>query len=506
MEVYKEHIKDLLATSGTAPPVRLFDSADGLIIKGLREEVVTSPEDVFRVLAQGESRRQVGATSFNQHSSRSHVIVRLWIEGRSADGSTNGKSGGSSTASSLSLVDLAGSESVRLSGSSERRQEGHYINQSLMTLGKVVYALSEQDPNDPNPKKKHVPYRDSKLTRLLQPSLSGSAQVVLICCISPLVGHLEESHNTFKFATRAKKIPQKAVVQETADEQTLLQSYRQEIEDLRQQLADLKKQQESVDSTVSSSSSVEMAQEDEMQELAESIKKLEHLIIRSKAIAPRPEDLLDFTDKDNDDDDDDADTMQKDLLALANNIQAVTATPARPATSAPTTPVASPRDAQTDQDMEAELNRIQGILGSVLKKRRDERSTDAEVKLLRAQLEKQEETVSLRKADAAFLQKQLEEKDDLLQEVSKLLEAVEIRQSELERENQRLRKEVETLKANQFVQAKSVEPIVRKEKPEAPVLDTKSSQEETPLDIMQEFEDDQDDSEALDDLLGKALI
>ena len=511
LEVYKEHIKDLLATSETAPPVRLFDSADGLVIKGLREEVVTSPEDVFRVLAQGESRRQVGATSFNQHSSRSHVIVRLWIEGRAADDAATStpslsKKGKASTSSSLSLVDLAGSESVRLSGSSERRQEGHYINQSLMTLGKIVYALSEIDPNDEeNAKKKHIPYRDSKLTRLLQPSLSGNAQVVLICCISPMVNHLEESHNTFKFAIRAKKIPQKAEVQETADEQTLLQSYRQEINDLRQQLADLRNQQESTASTVSSNSSTDLGQEDEMTELAESIKKLEHLIIRSKAIAPNPEDLIDFSDRDNDNDDE----MQTSLLALAT--QNPTESPMRNAT--PTTPVASPRDEKTDKDMEAELSRIQGILGSVLKKRRDERSTDHEVKLLRAQLEKQEETVSLRKADASFLQRQLEEKDDLLQEVSKLLEAVEIRQSELERENQRLRSELDALKSPKLVPSpannsssptsppKLTNGLIKKivptipEEPEKPVTESKMS-----------AASEKDDSDNLDDLLGPVLI
>ena len=504
LEVYKEHIKDLLATSETAPPVRLFDSADGLVIKGLREEVVTSPEDVFRILAQGESRRQVGATSFNQHSSRSHVIVRLWIEGRTADdqqASSSSKKSKPSTSSSLSLVDLAGSESVRLSGSSERRQEGHYINQSLMTLGKIVYALSEVDPNEDNQKKKHIPYRDSKLTRLLQPSLSGSAQVVLICCVSPMVKHLEESHNTFKFAIRAKKIPQKAEVQETADEQTLLQSYRQEIDDLRQQLADLKKHQDATASTVSSSSSVDMEQEDEMTELADSIKKLEHLIIRSKAIAPNPEDLIDFSEHGNENDDDD---MQTSLLALAtqNSVE----TPVRNA--APSTPITSPRDEKTDKDMEAELSRIQGILGSVLKKRRDTQSTDHEVKLLRAQLEKQEETVSLRKADASFLQRQLEEKDDLLQEVSKLLEAVEIRQSELERENQRLRSELEILKSRHAVPTPA---NILSSSPAPPKLVNGLSKNVAPIPEEPEkpkepAASEKDDSDNVDERLGPMMI
>lgn len=260
LEVYNEQIRDLLATNPlSAPPVRIFDNAAGQqIVTGLKEEVVTTPEQVFACLAQGEARRHVGATNMNAHSSRSHVMVRLWIESSEAVSSyqyetsprrlTAENSG--VRVSSLSLVDLAGSESIRLSGGvSERLQEGHYINKSLMALAKVVYALSENSKHESEGistgKRKHVPYRDSKLTRLLQPSLAGNAQVTIICCISPQVNHLEESQNTLKFAVRAKKIPQKAVVQEgMSDEKTLLQSYREEIELLKRQLKDMQEQQE----------------------------------------------------------------------------------------------------------------------------------------------------------------------------------------------------------------------------------------------------------------------
>lgn len=147
--------------------------------------MVTCPKQVFKILAQGESRRKIGATNMNHHSSRSHVMVRLWIESRATttsgnSPSSNGGRGKNSSppvrVSSLSLVDLAGSESVRLHGTDEvRRQEGHYINKSLMALGKVVYALSEQGKMENKPIKErfqkfhHIPYRDSKLTRILQP-------------------------------------------------------------------------------------------------------------------------------------------------------------------------------------------------------------------------------------------------------------------------------------------------------------------------------------------------
>ena len=472
LEVYKEHIRDLLAT-GTVEPVRLFDSADGLVIKGLQEKVVTSPNQVFKLLAQGEAQRQVGATHMNQHSSRSHVIVRLWIESRGMTGagahsnnctapgtvstsvssasslsSLDGARGGGVRISSLSLVDLAGSESVRLSGSSERRQEGHYINKSLMTLGQVVNALSERS-QDNGTKKQHIPYRDSKLTRLLQPSLSGNAQVVLVCCISPLVSHIEESHNTFKFAMRAKKIPQKATIQEaTDDDKTLLQSYREEIEVLKQQLKELRQQQEqymkasehSVSSMISSSG--DSVAESEMEELVEAIQTMEKLILKTSPASPavRPEDLFDFSANV-----DDVDDEEENLLALVSNSEAT------PAAKAMTTPQ---KDRSANKDFQSELSRIQGLLGSVLKKRMTAGSaekaqasaSEKEVRNLRVQLEEQQVATSLRKADSTFLQAQLEEKDNLLHEVSKILEAVEERQAKLEAENAALRKELAALK------------------------------------------------------------
>ena len=214
LEIYNEQIIDLL--SETPHAVRIFESPkEGVVVRGLREEVVTSPQDVYDWVAQGELRRQVGSTNMNKHSSRSHAIFRLWIESKSPEGGVR--------VSSLSLVDLAGSESVRLTGNTgDRQKEGQYINKSLTTLGQVVFKLSElKRRHDDNTMKSHIPYRDSKLTRLLQPSLSGNAQIVLISCISPQVSHLQESHNTLKFAIRAKRIQQHATVSEVSDEKTM---------------------------------------------------------------------------------------------------------------------------------------------------------------------------------------------------------------------------------------------------------------------------------------------
>jgi centromeric protein E len=481
LEVYKEHIRDLLVsnslqrnggsmlTASAHVPIRLFDSANGLVIKGLVEEVVTTPEQVFQLLAQGEARRQVGATHLNQYSSRSHTIFRLWIESR--------RTGGSDSAvrlSSLSLVDLAGSESVRLTGSTERQQEGHYINKSLMTLGKVVYALSEGVENS-----KHVPYRDSKLTRLLQPSLSGSAQVVLICCISPIVSHIEESHNTFKFACRAKRIPQHAVIQE-ADEKSLLQSYRDEIEELKRQLREAGEERKQLLKTRSSISSAISAQplaaysdvdEDEISELVKSIQTMELLILKTRPFSRRstsltasspststhPETLFDIDMEFDRDDENLLVSADEEPPAIAPNH---VSTPLRgPVTSADDFVLTT----EEDSVLHSELSRIQGLLRSVIRKRSaagsvessrlgvvpSSRNNEEELRSLRAQLEMQEVASSFRKADASFLQQQLEEKDELLQEVSKILEAVEERQIRLEEENAALRKELALLrKAN----------------------------------------------------------
>jgi hypothetical protein len=316
------------------------------------------------------------------------------------------------------------------------RVNSHFINQSLMTLGKVVYALSEMDPDNPKSKYQHVPYRDSKLTRLLQPSLSGNAQIVLICCVSPLVSHIEESHNSLKFATRAKKIPQKATIQESQDEKTLLQSYRKEIEELRQQLKEARVEQARGDSkSVASVESFGEVDDEEVRQLVISIQTMEKLILKSQsAVATMaPEDLMD--DESDDDEDDNA------LMALMMN------DPIPSPTRATSTPAAKRNDA----DLHHELKRIQGLLGSVIKKRsnglvRGKSDEDEEVKQLRAQLEQKEAQSNMRKADSSFLQQQLEEKDSLLKEISDVLEQVEIRQSMLEEENKALRAELDIYK------------------------------------------------------------
>ena len=411
LEIYNEQINDLL--SSTPSSIRLMEGRDGVVVRGCREEVVTTPTEVFHFLKKGEARRQVGSTNMNKHSSRSHTIVRLWLESTSPQ---------QTVVSSLSLVDLAGSESVRLTGATgERQREGQYINKSLMALGQVVFKLSEKS-------KSHIPYRDSKLTRLLQPSLSGNAHIAIICNISPSTSHIEESHNTLKFAQRAKKVQQRAVVNKVAEESTLLQSYREEIEDLKQQLAASKALQEKQQPSYSVNNG------DDVKELVGAIQKMESLILKTKTLkkeeneldhllSPEPsmlaKELKAKVDSLDSDDDNDEEMLVSDLK-----------------------PVKSKDDALTN-----EMHRIQGLLGAMLTKRNRpvkngsvniDASRNDEVEVLRAKLEEQQVTTNLSKADSSFLQSQLQEKDALLEEVSKIMEAVEHRQIELEDENAKL--------------------------------------------------------------------
>lgn len=439
MEIYNEQIIDLL--SANPQPVRIFEKGGDVVVRGLSEEVVSSPAQVFSLICEGETRRQVGSTNMNKHSSRSHTIFRVWIESRSSEYEHSAV-----RISSLSLVDLAGSESIRLTGSTgERRKEGQYINKSLMALGQVVYKLSEMKRQGTPDGKVHIPYRDSKLTRLLQPSLSGNAQIVVICNISPQVSHLEESHNTLKFATRAKRIQQKAVRTEVTDEKTLLQSYRQEIADLKEQLREAQEARKQLEAKNIAANNASTVGEDDTRELVEAIQKMERLILKTQttpAAMPSTENLASA-----------ASSELSTLLSLDES---------------PTTP---PRG--QEPDLVDELHRIQGLLSTVLVKRsifstpapaaqQSSPQRDKEVEELRAQLHQKNITTSLRKADSSFLQAQLAEKDVLLAEVSKLLEAVEKRQIELETENISLREQLARSEENLAIARRSQEGLQRR--------------------------------------------
>lgn len=441
MEIYNEQIIDLL--SPNPQPIRIFETTRGeVVVRGLSEQVVSSPSQVFSLVREGETRRQVGSTNMNKHSSRSHTIFRVWIESQSSEH-------GNVRVSSLSLVDLAGSESIRLTGSTgERRKEGQYINKSLMALGQVVYKLSELQRQPQGGDKVHIPYRDSKLTRLLQPSLSGNAQIVVICNISPQASHMEESHNTLKFATRAKRIQQKAVRTEVTDENTLIESYRQEIADLKEQLRQAQEAQKQLEAK---NAVAENVGDDDTRELVEAIQKMERLILKTQQQTPPPASAKSTSESL-------ASKASSDLVDLLSLEES------------PETPQ---REKVPGADLVDELHRIQGLLSTVLVKRSifatpaapakpPSPQRDKEVEELRAQLHQKDITTSLRKADSSFLQSQLAEKDMLLSEVSKILEAVEKRQIELETENATLREKLARSEENLSISRRSQDTLQRR--------------------------------------------
>lgn len=371
IEVYNEQIKDLLgiesssssSTTTPAPSIKLqFDPKQGCsVLSGVKEIVVTTPQQVFYYLKQGESQRHIGSTEMNEKSSRAHTLFKIIIESKASLSTAINVNPIASRISTLNLVDLAGSENAKMTNSnSDRAKEARYINQSLLTLSTIIQRLSEEStgthttangtatgnatgtngtgssvrqtvvqpkqqrnsisfPTSPMPlqslpvslpvpsntishtsststitsttstistvasiatatvtggggngvasatnhyttttnhtnpnnnpnnsipprRNQHLPYRDSKLTRILETALDGNARIAIVCTISPTYRCLEESINTLKFGTRAKLIKMNAKVNELhnpADTRILLRAYKVEIELLKVRLEEL---------------------------------------------------------------------------------------------------------------------------------------------------------------------------------------------------------------------------------------------------------------------------
>ncbi|KAK7377451.1 hypothetical protein VNO80_02876 [Phaseolus coccineus] len=229
LEIYNEVINDLLDPTGQN--LRIREDAQGTYVEGIKEEVVLSPAHALSLIATGEEHRHVGSNNFNLVSSRSHTIFTLTVES-----SSRGENIGEEdvTLSHLHLIDLAGSESSKTETTGLRRKEGSYINKSLLTLGTVIAKLTDG-------KATHIPYRDSKLTRLLQSSLSGHGRISLICTVTPASSSSEETHNTLKFAHRSKHVEIKVSPNKILDEKSLIKKYQREISELKQELQHLKR-------------------------------------------------------------------------------------------------------------------------------------------------------------------------------------------------------------------------------------------------------------------------
>ncbi|KAK7244878.1 hypothetical protein RIF29_39707 [Crotalaria pallida] len=232
LELYNEEITDLLAPEELSKvsleekqkkqlPL-MEDGKGGVLVRGLEEEIVASASEIFTLLERGSSKRRTAETLLNKQSSRSHSLFSITIHIKEAtpEGEELIKCG------KLNLVDLAGSENISRSGARESRaREAGEINKSLLTLGRVISALVEHLG--------HVPYRDSKLTRLLRDSLGGRTKTCIIATVSPAVHCLEETLSTLDYAHRAKNIRNKPEVNQKMMKSTLIKDLYGEIERLK---------------------------------------------------------------------------------------------------------------------------------------------------------------------------------------------------------------------------------------------------------------------------------
>ncbi|KAI3989119.1 hypothetical protein MKX01_033155 [Papaver californicum] len=227
MEIYNEAVRDLL--SGDATPLRLLDDPErGTIIEKLTEETLRDWSHLKELLSICEVQRRVGETSLNEYSSRSHQILRLTVE--SSGHEFLGKDNSTTLSATVNFVDLAGSERASQALSAGTRlKEGCHINRSLLTLGTVIRKLSKG-------RNGHVPYRDSKLTRILQPSLGGNARTAIICTISPARNHLEQSKNTLLFASCAKEVSTNAHVNVVMSDKALVKHLQRELARLESEM------------------------------------------------------------------------------------------------------------------------------------------------------------------------------------------------------------------------------------------------------------------------------
>ncbi|XP_070261782.1 kinesin-like protein KIF13A isoform X10 [Myotis yumanensis] len=233
MEIYNEKVRDLLDPKGSRQSLKVREhKVLGPYVDGLSQLAVTSFEDIESLMSEGNKSRTVAATNMNEESSRSHAVFNIIVTQTLYD-LQSGNSG--EKVSKVSLVDLAGSERVSKTGAAgERLKEGSNINKSLTTLGLVISSLADQAAG--KGKNKFVPYRDSVLTWLLKDNLGGNSQTSMIATISPAADNYEETLSTLRYADRAKRIVNHAIVNEDPNAK-VIRELREEVEKLREQLS-----------------------------------------------------------------------------------------------------------------------------------------------------------------------------------------------------------------------------------------------------------------------------
>ncbi|KAF1780601.1 Kinesin-like protein [Phytophthora cactorum] len=309
LEIYNERIHDLLA-AGAKSDIKIYDvhnraaagsgnTRDGfvtkdVVIKGLREEIVLSTEHVLSLVEVGNLHRHMATTESNDQSSRSHVVFRMVIESQAKRSSRDRGEVTPVRSATLNIIDLAGSESVRLANTTgQALEEGKFINRSLLTLGHIIWKLSRdryrQSPSGVRtPSTPHLPYRNSKLTRILQPSLGGQAQIAIVCTASPSVECLTETHNTLKFASRARRVRNRVVVNEGLGESALLRKYRARIRELEEQLERLQVRRRP--RALAPMSNPNQTLDERQMELKFAINNINRVILNSSQGQERPDD------------------------------------------------------------------------------------------------------------------------------------------------------------------------------------------------------------------------
>jgi kinesin family protein 11 len=229
IELYNEELRDLISPDENSK-LKIFDDNSkkghpSTLVQGMEESHIKTATEGVKLLQAGSHKRQVAATKCNDLSSRSHTVftVTAYIK-RQGDNGEDYVSAGK-----LNLVDLAGSENIQRSGAENKRAaEAGLINKSLLTLGRVINALVDRSS--------HIPYRESKLTRLLQDSLGGQTKTCIIATVSPAKSNLEETISTLDYAFRAKNIRNKPQVNQMINKKTLLREFTNEIERLKSEL------------------------------------------------------------------------------------------------------------------------------------------------------------------------------------------------------------------------------------------------------------------------------
>merc|ERR1712129_74284 len=233
LEIYNESIKDLLSENGNNKNLKItMDAFNRPTVRDLTTVQVSNKEGIFNALNHGMSNRNIGSTKMNAVSSRSHTIFQLTLDSRQKCTNPDQVTDGSVRSSILNIVDLAGSERAKKTeAKGVRLKEGCNINQSLLTLGIVIKKLSEK-----HKRRDHIPYRDSKLTHILEPALGGNSKTVVICTMTVADIHAQESISTLQFASRAKEVLNCAVINAIQDDATTIRNLQKHIQFLQAQM------------------------------------------------------------------------------------------------------------------------------------------------------------------------------------------------------------------------------------------------------------------------------